>query len=64
MNIYRSEAMPGTDLPVGTLTTKENRLLVGCGKGSVELKEIQLPGTKRMSGLEFANGYDIRMKLS
>ena len=64
MNIYRSKAEPGMELPAGMMKLKKNRLFVGCGEGSVELKEIQLPGTKRMSGLEFANGYDIHMKLS
>jgi methionyl-tRNA formyltransferase len=34
-------------------------LLVGCGEGSIEVREIQAEGRRRLSGKDFANGYHI-----
>lgn len=64
LNVYRSkppesEEVLGKDLEPGELINHENRLFVGCGDAPLELLEVQLPGTKRLTGSEFLNGYDI-----
>lgn len=63
MNIYRSEMGPQKKLAAGELCRVEEKLLVGCGEGTISLLEIQLPGTKRLSASEFSNGYDLSIKL-
>lgn len=59
MNVYKSEVVTGYRLEPGELTWDDGKLIVGCGSGAVQLKEIQLPGTKKLSGQDFANGYDL-----
>ena len=63
MNVYKSEVVTGYRLEPGELTWDDDKLIVGCGSGAVELKEIQLPGTKKLSGQDFANGYDLNVRL-
>ncbi len=60
MNLYRSAIGPDIDLKPGELALSDDKLLAGCKEGTVELIEVQLPGTKRMSGREFANGYELK----
>lgn len=60
MNIYRSRIGHDLDMEPGELMFSDHKLLAGCKEGTVELIEVQLPGTKRMSGQEFANGYDLK----
>lgn len=60
MNLYRSRVGPDLDMEPGGLILRDHKLLAGCKEGSVELVEVQLPGTKRMSGPEFANGYELK----
>jgi methionyl-tRNA formyltransferase len=46
---------------VGELQVDGDRLLVGCGEGSMlELVEVQLEGKKRMSAAEFLRGFQVR----
>lgn len=56
-NMYASEVGPDISLKPGELTDHEDKLIAGCGTGTVILKEVQLPGTKRMTGQEFIHGY-------
>ncbi len=63
LNIYSTVPEPDKNLSPGSLTFEENRLFVGCGRGAVEVVELQLPGTKVMSGREFANGYSLEKTL-
>ena len=60
MNLYRSRVGPDLDMEPGDLILRDHKLLAGCKEGSVELVEVQLPGTKQMSGPEFANGYELK----
>jgi len=60
MNVYKTRIGPDLDIGPGELQLVENHLLAGAGQGSVELCELQLPGRKRMSGNEFAHGYDLQ----
>lgn len=64
MNIY--ETVPDSDksLEPGELRLIGHKLYAGCGRGSVELKRVQLPGTKILSGEEFANGYELNVVLN
>ncbi|MDX1591247.1 MAG: methionyl-tRNA formyltransferase [Balneolaceae bacterium] len=69
MNIYLSQLPdPGisvkTGLKAGELAEVDSRLFAGCGEGVIELLEVQLPGTKRMTGSEFINGYDLDTQLA
>jgi methionyl-tRNA formyltransferase len=46
---------------VGELRVDGDRLMVGCGEGSMlELVEVQLEGKKRMSAAEFLRGFQVR----
>jgi len=63
MNIYRSEMGPDLNLEPGEMKFKNNQLLIGTGKGTIRLDELQLPGREKMSGAEFAHGYGVDQKL-
>ncbi|MDZ7718196.1 MAG: hypothetical protein U5K72_05180 [Balneolaceae bacterium] len=63
MNIYRSKPADDVKLKPGKLHFKDGKLFVGCGDGAIEIVTLQLPGTKRMAGKEFANGYDLDIQL-
>jgi methionyl-tRNA formyltransferase len=63
MNIYRSKPTGNMKLKPGELHFTVGKLLVGCETGAIEIVTLQLPGTKRMSGKDFANGYDLNHQL-
>lgn len=63
MNVYESKVGPEKSLKPGELEWFEEKLLVGCGAGTVQLNSVQLPGTKRLTGVEFANGYDLTIRV-
>ena len=44
----------------GTILAADERLLVSCGKGVLELTEVQLEGRKRMSARDFLRGHPLR----
>lgn len=62
-NIYQSRIGDKKNLDPGVLSTEGEKLFVGCADGTVELMEIQLPGTKRMNATEFIHGYEVEGKL-
>jgi len=58
LKIHRTKVLEGGPAgPPGTITIKGKRLCVICGTGAVELLELQPEGKRRMSGLDFLNGY-------
>ena len=59
MNIYSSVVSDQRGLKPGEMKFTDQKLYVGCNDGSIELLELQLPGKKRMSGIDFANGYEL-----
>lgn len=63
MNVYKSRIGPYEDLNPGEFSFSGNKLLAGTGDGTIELLKVQLPGTKKMSGPEFANGYNLDITL-
>lgn len=64
MNIYSSEPDKVLKADVGKLFVENEKLFVGCGIGSIQIKSLQLPGTKIMNGTEFMNGYDTELLLN
>ncbi len=64
MNIYSTKPFKEKQMAPGKLIFEDGKLLAGCGSGVVEIKELQLPGTKVMSGKDFANGYDVNRILN
>ena len=62
-NMYKSRLGKMADIEPGEFLVKGDQLLVGCTDGTVELTEVQLPGTKRISGEEFIRGYDVEGEL-
>lgn len=56
-NLYRSRLGPDLNLANGKMEVKGGELLAGCGQGTVILEEVQPAGKKRMSGIDFMNGY-------
>jgi len=60
MNIYSSLVSDMRGLKPGELNFTDQKLYAGCKEGAVELLELQLPGKKRMSGIDFANGYELK----
>lgn len=54
--VWRSEPRPEGGSPGRILALADEGLLVGCGQGSLLLKELQRPNSKRVSGRDFANG--------
>ena len=63
MNIYRSKPDGDVKLKPGQLHYSEGKLFAACGNGSIEIVTLQLPGTKKMAGKDFANGYDLNIQL-
>lgn len=58
VQVLRARLGPEIDLPPGELIFAEGRyLLAGCDSGTVEIKDLKLPGKSRISGKDFANGY-------
>lgn len=63
MNLYKTAIDPQMDLRPGELQANKKGIFAGTGDGAIQLLELQLPGRKRMSGREFANGYDLSKDL-
>lgn len=57
-NMYRSRIGPGdAKLKPGQLRLEGDDLMAGCSEGSVVLEEVQIEGSRKMSGKAFMNGY-------
>jgi methionyl-tRNA formyltransferase len=53
-------AATGVVLPPGALRVVNRKLYAGCGDGSsIELREVQLEGKKRMQAAAFLNGFPL-----
>jgi methionyl-tRNA formyltransferase len=63
MNIYLSAPAETKNLNTGELHFDGDKLFCGCADGSVEIKKLQMPGKKVMSGYDFSNGYDLNQRL-
>jgi methionyl-tRNA formyltransferase len=47
-------------LEAGAIRTENDRLLVGCGAGALEVLELQMPGAKRLAAQDFLRGNALR----
>ncbi len=59
VKIYKARPGLMATIDPGELLVKEDRLLAGCGGGTIEILELQLPGKKRMSAVDFMNGFEV-----
>lgn len=62
-NMYRSKIGMNANVAPGTLWVKDDKLFAGCADGTVELLEVQLPGTKKLAAEDFIRGYEVEGKL-
>jgi methionyl-tRNA formyltransferase len=62
LKIWRASAVATAEAcPVGgTIIRADEKLLVSCGSGVIELSEVQLEGRKRMSALDFLRGHSLK----
>ncbi len=58
VKIWRSRRFDeeGSTLDIGHIQVEDRRIVVGCGSGAVEVLELQLPGSKRLSAWDFVLG--------
>jgi methionyl-tRNA formyltransferase len=56
INFYKARTGPHANIDIGEILIRDEKLLVGCSDGTIELLEIQLPGKKRMEVSQFLKG--------
>jgi methionyl-tRNA formyltransferase len=56
IKIYRTEVIPQNHTP-GTIIDNRTELIIGCGKDSLKVLELQQEGKKRMTASEFLRGF-------
>ncbi|HSL01760.1 MAG TPA: methionyl-tRNA formyltransferase [Rubrobacteraceae bacterium] len=58
VKIWRSTVVEGAagSLGIGQICSKNGRLVVGCGSGVLEVLELQVPGSRRLSAEDFLRG--------
>jgi len=52
------DAVPTDSVP-GMVLRADDHLVIACGDGAVEITELQQPGKRRLSAIDFLNGYDL-----
>jgi methionyl-tRNA formyltransferase len=60
LKIYRSRLADGSGTS-GTVLAVDDRLVIACGEGAVEVDTLQQPGRQRMEAAAFLNGYDLHV---
>jgi methionyl-tRNA formyltransferase len=56
LKLYRTRRAEGRGAP-GEVLEADDRLLVACGSGAVEVLNLQQPGRQRLDAVDFLNGY-------
>jgi methionyl-tRNA formyltransferase len=56
LKVYRTRRAEGDGAP-GTVLEADDRLVVACSTGAVEIRTIQQPGKQRLDATDFLNGY-------
>ncbi len=56
VKIFKVEIVKENDIKPGGIYNSGGKLVVGCGKGCLEIIEVQRSGQKRMPGKDFLNG--------
>jgi methionyl-tRNA formyltransferase len=59
INVYKAKIRTNVFTNVGKILIKDEKLLVGCKGGAIELLEIQPPGKKRMQVSDFLKGNSV-----
>lgn len=59
LKIYRTRVTSAAGDP-GEVLEAENRLVIACGTGAVEILDIQQEGRRQMTASDFLRGYDLR----
>ena len=60
VNMYKAKIGTTVNIDVGEILIKDEKLLVGCKDGTLELIQIQLPGKKRMQVSHFLKGNSLK----
>ena len=63
MKVYKCDTNEAKLQPGQWSSDYKGQLLIGCKTGSVEIKDLQMEGKKRMSIREFLNGHGQKLKL-
>jgi methionyl-tRNA formyltransferase len=58
LKLYRTRRADGSGAP-GEVIEADDRLVVACGTGAVEVLTLQRPGRKRLDAADFLNGYSL-----
>jgi methionyl-tRNA formyltransferase len=56
LKVWRATPVEGLGTPGEVLQSRNNRLVIACKKGALELLEIQRPGGRRMAAPDFLRG--------
>jgi methionyl-tRNA formyltransferase len=57
--VHRTQVATGTGAPGEVLEASADHLIIACGAGAVAVRQIQLPGKRRLSAAEFMRGHRI-----
>ncbi len=60
LKIYRTKLAEGAGEP-GAVLRADDRLVVACGEGAVEITELQRQGHRRLPAPDFLRGYELRV---
>lgn len=61
LKIWETEVKEGQGKPGEIIGTDENGIWVGCKKGSLLIKSLQLEGKRKMSASEFLRGHSLKI---
>ncbi len=59
IKLWRATPVDGTARPGTVLQADRSAIVVACGKGALQLDELQLPGKRRVPASEFAGQFDL-----
>ncbi len=56
VNFYQTKSGRDANIDAGEILIKEDKMLVGCSDGTIEILELQFPGKRRMKTAQFLAG--------
>jgi methionyl-tRNA formyltransferase len=60
LKIWRARAVEGEGIP-GQVLASEGKLIIACGKGALNVLELQAPGAKRMDAAAYLRGRKVQI---
>ena len=57
VKVWRARALPGRGTPGQRVPAGDDRLVIACGQGALELLEVQMPGGRRIAARDFLQRY-------